>query len=150
LSGSTSLDCDSLKDVARAQTVSLKSTADTRGLLTAMQYPEDLPFIPVRAFIVNQSPRDTVRGGHAHRTCHQFLVAVHGSINVEFEDDNGSSSISLSDSSLGLYIPPFVWAQQCYVTEGASLVVLASHPYEAADYIDDRNLARDLRYTESH
>lgn len=125
--------------------IDLKAIADARGRLAAAQYPEQLPFVPVRVFIVTQSPSGTERGGHAHRACHQVLVATAGTVIVEYDDDAGTGSVALSDASAGLYIPPLVWAKQTYATEGASLVVLASHAYNADDYIDDRETARSLR-----
>lgn len=135
----------SLLAVIRAQLIDLTKAADERGLLTAAQYSDQLPFAPIRIFIVTQSPAGTIRGGHAHRTCHQILVATAGRVVVEFDDDGGTQSFVLGDATKALHLPPLVWARQTYATEGASLVVLASHAYDAEDYIDDREAARSLR-----
>lgn len=121
--------------------------ADTRGLLAAAQHPGNLPFSPVRIFIVTQSPAGTERGGHAHRQCHQVLVATAGSILVEYDDDEGTRTTILEGATQGIHIPPLAWAKQTYLTDGASLVVLASHPYDVDDYIDDREEAARLRRT---
>lgn len=123
----------------------LTAVTDARGLLTAAQYPEQLPFVPVRVFIVTDSPSGTERGGHAHRTCHQVLIAISGTVVVEYDDDAGTGSVALSDATAGLHIPPLAWAKQTYTSNGASIVVLASHAYDADDYIDDREAARNLR-----
>jgi UDP-2-acetamido-3-amino-2,3-dideoxy-glucuronate N-acetyltransferase len=64
---------------------------------------------------------------------------------VEFDDDEGTQQVQLIDATQALHVPPLVWAKQKYVTNGASLVVLASHPYESGDYIDDRDHSRLLR-----
>ena len=129
----------------KVRRIHLVTAADTRGLLTAAQHPSELPFVPVRVFIVTQSPSGTVRGGHAHRTCHQLLIATSGTVVVEYEDEEGEGAVTLSDTRHGLHIPPLVWAKQTYLTDGASLVVLASHAYDAEDYVDDPNAARQLR-----
>lgn len=131
--------------MVKVSSIDLTAVADARGLLTAAQYPEQLPFVPVRVFIVTDSPSGTERGGHAHRTCHQVLIATAGTVVVEYDDEAGTGSVTLSDATAGLHIPPLAWAKQTYATEGASLVVLASHAYDADDYIDDREVARSLR-----
>jgi UDP-2-acetamido-3-amino-2,3-dideoxy-glucuronate N-acetyltransferase len=131
--------------VSKVSRIELVTVADSRGLLTAAQYPENLPFVPMRVFTVTNSPSGTYRGGHAHRKCHQVLIATAGTVVVEFDDDDGTASVTLSDASQCLHIPPLVWAKQKYATEGASLIVLASHTYDADDYVDDRETARGLR-----
>jgi dTDP-4-dehydrorhamnose 3,5-epimerase-like enzyme len=135
--------------MSKVRRIDLVAAADSRGLLTAAQHPEELPFIPVRVFIVTNSPAGTERGGHAHRTCHQVLIATAGTVVVEYDDEDGTGSVTLSDASQCLHIPPLVWAKQTYETEGASLVVLASHTYDADDYVDDREAARGLRATKT-
>ncbi len=131
--------------MAKVRRIDLVTTADERGLLAAAQHPSELPFVPARVFIVTQSPTGTERGGHAHRACHQVLIATAGTVVVEYDDVDGTGTLTLSDATVGLHIPPLVWAKQTYVTDGASLVVLASHAYDAEDYVDDRNAARQLR-----
>ena len=118
---------------------------DARGSLTAGQFPGNLPFAPSRVFIVTESPEGTERGGHAHRSCHQVLIATAGSVCVELDDSEGTRVVTLSSPEQGLFIPPLVWAKQTYVDNGASLVVLASHPYDVDDYIDDRQESARLR-----
>lgn len=131
--------------LTKVQCLELTGAADTRGLLTAVQWPDSLPFTPVRVFIVTQSPAGTERGGHAHRLCHQVLIATAGIVRVEYDDDEGTHELELNDATRALYIPPLAWAKQTYATEGASLVVLASHSYDLGDYIDDRAEAASLR-----
>ena len=131
--------------MVRVAKIDLTAVADTRGLLTAAEYPEHLPFTPRRVFIVTDSPAGTERGGHAHRACHQVLIVTAGSVEVEYDDEAGTGSVRLSDATEGLHIPPLAWARQTYATDGASLVVLASDVYDADDYIDDREVARSLR-----
>ena len=131
--------------MSKVLSIELVAVADSRGLLTAAQYPGELPFAPVRVFTVTNSPGGTDRGGHAHQICHQVLIVTAGTVVVEYDDEDGTGSVTLSDASQCLYIPPLVWAKQSYVTEGASLIVLASHTYDADDYVDDREIARGLR-----
>lgn len=129
----------------RVQEVALTSALDSRGLLIAAEFPKQLPFSPTRLFVVSDTPSLSERGGHAHRLCHQFLIVVSGEVLVEYDDDRGTGSTLMSNSSIGLYIPPSVWAKQTYLVEGSSLAVLASETYSAGDYIDDRSEALKYR-----
>lgn len=117
---------------------SLPQFVDERGSLTALETMKQVPFKISRFFIVASAPGGSVRGGHAHVSCHQFLVRLSGTISVLVEDDHGSREITLSDSETGLYLPPLVWSLQSYADEGSSLLVVASHAYDPSDYIDER------------
>src|SRR5204863_9871329 len=47
---------------------------DLRGSLAVGEFPRQVPFVPKRYFVVFEAPGKDVRGEHAHRQCHQFLV----------------------------------------------------------------------------
>jgi len=110
---------------------------DLRGALSAGEYPGQLPFEPKRYFLVYDVPGTDVRGEHAHRACHQFLVCARGAVSVVVDDGARMQEIRLDRPSLGIYVPPLVWAVQYKYTPDALLLVLASAPYDPADYIRD-------------
>lgn len=110
--------------------------ADLRGRLTAGELPGDaVPFTPRRWFLVYDVPSREVRGEHAHRVCHQFLICVSGQVSVAVDDGERRAEVLLDRPALGLYVPPRVWASQYRYDDDAVLLVLASHPYDPADYI---------------
>jgi len=112
--------------------------SDLRGSLTAGDLPDDaVPFAPRRWFLVYDVPNQEVRGEHAHRVCHQFLVCVSGSMTVAVDDGTRRTEVTLDSPTLGLYVPPLVWASQFHYGPDSVLLVLASHPYDAGDYIRD-------------
>lgn len=117
--------------------IDLTRAVDGRGSLAAYEFTR-LPFQPQRAFLVHTVPSEKVRGGHAHRVCHQLLVAAHGKLwcDILDGDPRRDGSYLLSDPALGLYVPPMFWAEQHHFTSDAVLLVLASHPYDRSDYID--------------
>lgn len=43
----------------------------------------------------------------------------------------------LATPHVALHVPPMIWGTQWRCTRDAVLLVLASHPYDAADYIRD-------------
>ena len=115
----------------------LDSAVDLRGSLAVCEFGRTIPFNPKRVFLVHDVPSKDVRGEHAHKTCEQFLVCVSGSVAVVA--DNGSSrlEIVLDRSDTAVYLPPMIWGIQYKYSSDAVLMVLASHHYDAADYIRD-------------
>lgn len=110
---------------------------DLRGHLSFAEYENDLPFIAKRCFWIFDVPSKDVRGEHAHKKCHQFLICVAGFVTVMLDDGVNRTEIKLDSPALGLHIQPGVWAVQFKYSEGAVLVVLASDLYDPADYIRD-------------
>lgn len=111
---------------------------DLRGALTAGEMPGDgIPFTARRWFLVYNVPSREVRGEHAHRECHQFLVCVSGRVSVAVDDGVNRAEVLLDSPALGLYVPPLVWASEYRYEDDAVLLVLASHPYDPDDYIRD-------------
>jgi UDP-2-acetamido-3-amino-2,3-dideoxy-glucuronate N-acetyltransferase len=109
--------------------------SDARGTLSVGELGRTLPFEPRRYFLVYGVPGPHVRGEHAHRECHQFLVCVTGSLTVRGDDGRERAEVTLDAPNLGLHIPPGVWAVQSQFSADAVLLVLASHFYDPADYI---------------
>jgi acetyltransferase-like isoleucine patch superfamily enzyme/dTDP-4-dehydrorhamnose 3,5-epimerase-like enzyme len=107
---------------------------DLRGFLSAS---ETLPFEIKRFFLVFDVPSREVRGEHAHRTCHQFLVCAHGECHVIADDGRQREEIVLDSPSIGVHIGPMVWAAQYRYSADAVLLVLASDLYKPEDYIRD-------------
>jgi acetyltransferase-like isoleucine patch superfamily enzyme len=123
--------------VAGVTLVRLTLADDLRGTLASGEFPEHLPFQPRRYFIVFDVPGKDVRGEHAHRHCHQFLVAARGSLAVVVDDGRRSEEIVLDRPDLGLYLPPMTWTVHYKYSPDALLLVLASDPYDPDDYVRD-------------
>jgi len=110
---------------------------DMRGSLVPVDFAKNLPFVPQRAFVVYDVPSYHVRGEHAHRTCAQVLVAVHGKLAVVIDNGLNRCEVLLEDPTIGLYLPSMIWASQYRFDRSAVLLVFASDPYDPADYIRD-------------
>ncbi len=125
------------QDQQRDALIGLRLADDMRGALVAGEAPGQLPFTVSRFFTVFDVPGPEVRGEHAHYECHQLLVAVAGSLEVICDDGHQSRTYTLSRPDVALHIPPLVWGVQHQYSSDAVLLVLASHPYDPADYIRD-------------
>lgn len=123
--------------VTGVQVYRLPLIKDMRGNLSFAEYGQFLPFIPKRYFLVFDVPSREVRGEHAHRTLHQFLVCVKGSLSVVVDDGRNREEVCMDSPQVGIYIPPMVWGIQYKYTADAVLLVLASDVYDASDYIRD-------------
>lgn len=123
--------------IAGAQLIRLPNITDLRGSLTFAEFPGLLPFQPRRYFLIYDVPGRDVRGEHAHRELHQFLVCIKGSCSVVLDDGTDRCEILLDDPLVGLHIPPMIWATEYKFTPDAALLVFASDIYKAEDYIRD-------------
>jgi serine acetyltransferase/dTDP-4-dehydrorhamnose 3,5-epimerase-like enzyme len=110
---------------------------DLRGNLTVGEFERHVPFIPRRYFMVFGVPSAEVRGEHAHRACHQFLICVRGACSVIADDGKRREEFRLDSPSKAVYLPPMTWGTQYKYSEDAVLMVFASHAYDADDYIRD-------------
>jgi UDP-2-acetamido-3-amino-2,3-dideoxy-glucuronate N-acetyltransferase len=125
----------------------LPQVHDMRGDLVVGEFGRTLPFTPQRYFLVFNVPNREVRGEHAHRECHQLLIATRGTVRVMVDDGNHREDYVLDSPNKGLHMPPMTWGVQYGHSPDAVLLVFASHYYESSDYIRDYEefckLARD-------
>lgn len=121
--------------VKSAKLIHLPLIEDLRGKLSFGEIGQHLPFTPQRYFLVFDVPSQEVRGGHAHKALHQFLICVKGTVSVALDDGQSRDEIKLDTPNLGLHIPPMVWGVQYKYSSDAVLLVLTSYIYHADDYI---------------
>jgi acetyltransferase-like isoleucine patch superfamily enzyme len=115
----------------------LPKVDDLRGLLSFAEIGRHVPFEVKRYFLVYGVASAKIRGEHAHRTLHQFLVCVHGRCNVMADDGTHRAEFVLDDPTVGVHLAPWTWAVQYKYSPDAVLLVLASDYYDADDYIRD-------------
>lgn len=107
------------------------------GNLTVVQPFDSLPFKINRVFYLYDIPGGESRGAHAHKKCHQFLVAASGAFEVAIDDGKEQKVIRLERSYYGLHIPPGIWAAEQNFSSGSVCLVIASENYDEDDYIRD-------------
>jgi len=110
---------------------------DMRGSLSFAEIGQYLPFDPQRYFLVYDVKSHEIRGEHAHRHIHQFLVCVSGSCSVVVDDGESRQEFDLKHPGMAIHIPPMVWGIQYKYSKEAVLMVLASGKYAAEEYIRD-------------
>lgn len=105
------------------------------GNITPVHNYKEVPFSIKRVFYVYDIPAGESRGAHSHRYCHQVLVAVSGSFEVELDDGSNIRTVTLNHPMYALYIPPGIWATEKNHSSGTVCLVIASDVYNEADYI---------------
>ena len=115
-----------------------------QGNLTVVENNSEFPFDVKRIFYLYDISGGQSRGAHAHKECHQFLIAAGGSFEVALDDGKYKRQVFLNHPNIGLHIPPGIWASELNFSSGAICLVLASHYYDEADYI--RNYEHYLNF----
>ena len=117
--------------------IQLPKVQATSGNITSLNNGIDAPFDVKRIFYIYDIPSGEDRGAHAHKECHQLLVAITGAFEVEVFDGNKIVKFLLNQPDRGLHIPPGIWASEVDFSGGGICLVLASHEYDEEDYIRD-------------
>ena len=123
----------------KCKVINFADLGDERGKLVVIEGSQDIPFDIKRVFYSYDIPGGEARGAHAHKECHQFLIAASGAYEVLLDDGVNKRTVLLNRPFFGLHVPPGIWASEQAFSSGSICLVLASHKYDAADYIRDYN-----------
>ncbi|MDP2303254.1 MAG: FdtA/QdtA family cupin domain-containing protein [Ignavibacteria bacterium] len=116
-----------------AHIINLTTHSDKRGNLTVIE--KEIPFVINRIFYI-YGVDDSVRGGHRHKTTIQAAICIHG--NCIVSSNNSSKVIEdylLDHPSKCLILNPEDYHTMHHFSSDAVLLVLASTPFDASDYI---------------
>jgi hypothetical protein len=127
------------KTVFDCSLIELSRIENRSGNITAIENNVQIPFDAKRIFYLYDIPGGESRGAHAHKECHQFLVAASGSFEVQLDDGKVKKTVMLNQPFRGLHIPPGIWASEVNFSSGAICLVIASHKYQEFDYIREYN-----------
>ncbi|NVK04818.1 MAG: WxcM-like domain-containing protein [Flavobacteriia bacterium] len=115
--------------------ITLPQIGDRQGHITAINNAEEIPFEVKRIFYLYDIPAGESRGAHAHKECHQLLVAVTGGFEVLLDDGHVQRVVQINRPNQALHIPPGIWASEMNFAGGSICLVLASHTYAESDYL---------------
>ena len=114
---------------------------ELRNGVIETHWGETCPFPIRRVYFTHSAANGSRRGGHAHRSLRQILVAMDGSIEVAFRTRTDFSESVLSCSHEGMYVAPLTW-RDITMGDGGFLFVMASDGYSEDEYIrDEREFA---------
>ena len=115
--------------------IELPKHVDPRGNLTVVEQMKNVPFDIARVYWTYDIPAGERRGGHAHRTCQEIIIAVSGSFDVTLDDGSGQKETHhLNHPYQGLYVGTGVWRTLEDFSSGAVCLVLASELFDEDEY----------------
>ena len=118
------------------QNINVGIFEDRDGTLGVLEFSK-VPFIPKRLFWITSVSSDSVRANHAHKTCHQLLICMSGSVKATITTrENLNREVLLSIGKV-LHLEPMNWLQLHNFSEDGVLGVLASEPYDPGEYINE-------------
>ena len=115
--------------------IELPKIQNRAGNITPIHQNINVPFEIRRVFYLYDIPGGESRGAHAHKECHQFIIAASGSFDIMLDDGISKKTVDLNRPYFGLHIPPGIWAAEQYFSSGSICLVLTSHLYDEKDYI---------------
>jgi oxalate decarboxylase/phosphoglucose isomerase-like protein (cupin superfamily) len=122
----------------KAHLIDLPKIVDPRGNLTVAEQMKNIPFDIARVYWTYDVPAGERRGGHAHRSCEEIIIAVSGSFDVMLDDGQGNTeTYHLNHPFQGLYVGTNVWRTLEDFSSGAVCLVLASELFDEEEYIYD-------------
>lgn len=119
------------------QLLELPRIYDRGGNITPLHGSGELPFDIKRVFYLYDIPGGESRGAHAHKACHQLIVAAGGAFEVFLDDGREKRVVTLNRPYYGLHVLPGIWSAEQAFSSGSICLVLASDFYDETDYIRD-------------
>lgn len=105
------------------------------GNITIVEGKTNVPFDIKRVYYLYDIPGGEDRGGHAHKTLQQLIVAASGSFDILLSDGTNKKVVTLNRPDRGLLLVPGIWRELMEFSSGAVCLVLASEVYQPHDYI---------------
>ena len=117
--------------------ISLPKILDLRGNLSFFENSNQIPFEIKRTYWIYDVPGGEIRGGHAFKDSHEFIIALSGSFDVVLSDGEKEIIYSLNRSYEGLYVPNMLWRSLENFSTNSLALIVSSISYDQKDYIRD-------------
>lgn len=122
-------------DIDECRLIELDKHHHENGNLSVVENGKQLPYDVKRVYYLYDVPGGIERGGHSHCECHEFILAVSGSFDIEISDGVKSRVVTLNRSNIGLHVTPGIWRVLNNFSSGSVCLVLASDKYIEEDYV---------------
>ena len=120
-----------------AQIINLPKILDPRGNLSFFENSKQIPFDIKRTYWIYDVPGGEMRGSHAFKESHEFIVALSGSFDIVLNDGKNEVKYSLNRSYYGLYVPNLLWRSIENFSTNSLALIVSSIAYDGTDYIRD-------------
>lgn len=120
-----------------SKVIFVNELGDERGKLAVIESNQLIPFIINRVFYIYGTKGEVRRGFHAHHKTRQALICVSGNCKVYLDNIKRKTDVLLDSPTKVLILEPNDWHEMYDFSVDCVLLVLASHLYDAEDYIRD-------------
>ena len=117
--------------------IELPKILDKRGNLSFFENSNQIPFDIKRTYWIYDVPGGELRGSHAFKKSHEFIIALSGSFDIVLHDGNNEKKYSLNRSYHGLYVPNLLWRRLENFSTNSLALLVSSISYDGDDYIRD-------------
>jgi len=124
--------------------INFPKITEPRGNLSFIEQNEHIPFSIKRVYYLYDVPSGATRGGHAHRTLQEMVIALSGSFDIVLDDGKEKKTFFLNRPHYGLLIPPGVWRELENFSSNSVALALASEIYIEEDYIRDYKVFKKM------
>ncbi|WP_339342972.1 FdtA/QdtA family cupin domain-containing protein [uncultured Polaribacter sp.] len=125
--------------------IDLPKIKDSRGNLSFFENSNQIPFDIKRTYWIYDVPGGEIRGSHAFKESHEFIVALSGSFDVVLHDGEKEVKFNLNRSYYGLYVPNLLWRRVENFSTNSLALIVSSIPYNSNDYIRDFDEYKKLK-----
>ena len=125
--------------------IDLPKIKDPRGNLSFFENSNQIPFDIKRTYWIYDVPGGEIRGSHAFKESHEFIVALSGSFDVVLHDGEKEVKFNLNRSYYGLYVPNLLWRRIENFSTNSLALIVSSIPYNSNDYIRDFDEYKKLK-----
>lgn len=117
--------------------IELPKILDPRGNLSFFENSNQIPFDIKRSYWIYDVPGGEIRGSHAFKESHEFIIALSGSFDVVLNDGKSEMKYNLNRSYYGLYVPNLLWRRLENFSTNSLALIVSSIAYSDSDYIRD-------------
>ena len=122
-------------NLRNSKIINLPKIFDPRGNLSFFENNNQIPFDIKRTYWVYDVPGGEIRGGHAFKNSHEFIIALSGSFDVILNDGKKEFKYNLNRSYYGLYVPNMFWRSLENFSTNSLALITSSISFDDSDYI---------------
>jgi oxalate decarboxylase/phosphoglucose isomerase-like protein (cupin superfamily) len=130
--------------IDKSQIINFPKIADARGNLSFIEGNNHIPFPINRIYYLYDVPSGATRGGHAHKTLNEVIIALSGSFDVVLDDGVEKKLVFLNRPHYGLYVPAGLWRAIENFSSNSVALALASDFFNEMDYIRDYKVFKKM------
>lgn len=130
----------------KVQLIQLPKILDTRGNLSFFESGKHIPFEIKRTYWIYDVPGGEIRGSHAFKEQHEFIIALSGSFDVVLHNGKKEEKFRLNRSNYGLYVPNLIWRSLENFSTNSLALIVSSKKYSEADYIRNFDVFKKYVY----